>query len=448
MAPITILQGIYAKYFGFTLSTIAWVLLIARLFDAVADPMIGYFSDRYYNRTGSRKPFVICGGVLIILSGYFLYVPPANVSTVYFLCWFLAFYFAYTLYQIPHITWGGDLCANAQEKNTIYSWRTLAVNLGTLLFFALPLLPFFKTSEFTPETLKWTVFLACPFILGFLYFSAKTVPNRHGEFIPKTERSVDLGGLGREIINNKPLLLYLLSYSFFGVGIGMWATLLFILVDSYLGMGDQFSLAFVFGLIVSTLSIALWWQLAARIGKLATWCLGSCLGVIGVFGTVFLSPGEGSLLLLLLIIALTNCATAATEILAPSLLSDISDYATCTFGTERAATYFSIYILIAKANVAIGGAAGFAVAGWYGFDPALSQNSEEAIFGLRLAMVWLPIPLLVVAAVLILFIPINARRHAIIRRRLDAREHRTENGVQAHVHLPEFDKNLALLKSL
>ncbi|MFP6762111.1 MAG: MFS transporter, partial [Planctomycetaceae bacterium] len=39
--------------------TISMVMLIAGLFDAVTDPSIGYFSDRYHARTGSRRPFVV-----------------------------------------------------------------------------------------------------------------------------------------------------------------------------------------------------------------------------------------------------------------------------------------------------------------------------------------------------------------------------------------------------
>ena len=115
-APVTILQGIYAKYYGFSLTTIAAIILVARLFDAITDPLIGYFSDRYYRRTGSRKPFVLAGGLLLIISSYFLYIPfgvdtasimsgnslegPA-VSVVYFTTWFLLFYLAYTLFEIP-----------------------------------------------------------------------------------------------------------------------------------------------------------------------------------------------------------------------------------------------------------------------------------------------------------------------------------------------------------
>ena len=80
MAPLAVVQGIYAKHHGLSLTSIASVLVIARLFDAVTDPMVGYFSDCYQQRYGSRKPIMIVGGVLFTISAYFLYVPPVEVT--------------------------------------------------------------------------------------------------------------------------------------------------------------------------------------------------------------------------------------------------------------------------------------------------------------------------------------------------------------------------------
>ncbi len=112
-APIPILQGIYAKYYGFSLTTLATIILLARFFDAITDPLIGYYSDRYARRTGTRKPFILAGGLLLILSAYFLYVPiggdigeSSNVSVAYFTFWFMALYLAMTLFEIPHSALG------------------------------------------------------------------------------------------------------------------------------------------------------------------------------------------------------------------------------------------------------------------------------------------------------------------------------------------------------
>lgn len=49
---------------------------------------------------------------------------------------------------------------------------------------------------------------------------------------------------------------------------------------------------------------------------------------------------------------------------------------------------------------------------------AITQ-SEQGIFGITLAISWLPTVCAVLALVFILLSPINERRHQIIRRRLD-----------------------------
>ena len=39
-STVSVLGGIYAKYFGLSLTSIATVMLVARIFDAVTDPLI------------------------------------------------------------------------------------------------------------------------------------------------------------------------------------------------------------------------------------------------------------------------------------------------------------------------------------------------------------------------------------------------------------------------
>ena len=142
-APIHIVQGIYAKYYGFSLVTLASIVLLARFFDAITDPLIGYYSDYYHRRIGTRKPFVVIGSLLLILSCYFLYVPvggdvqdgPGKVSVVYFTLWFMTFYLALTLFEIPHGAWASELTLTSADKSKIFSLRNAAGSLGMVFFY-------------------------------------------------------------------------------------------------------------------------------------------------------------------------------------------------------------------------------------------------------------------------------------------------------------------------
>ncbi|MDA9091297.1 MFS transporter [Porticoccaceae bacterium] len=432
--PITLLQGIYAKHFGLTLTTIATVLLIARLFDAVTDPVIGYCADRYYARRGNRKPFIIAGAVLFIISSWFLYVPfgfyPAqghtSVSAGYFLGWFLAFYLAYTLFEIPHMAWGSELASGSREKNTVYGVRSFFFFLGSLLFFAMPLLPWFETTEFTPQTLKWSALVAGSLMLPMLYLCIKYVPNKpilspmdtpHARSSQKESLRVVL----RAVFTNKPLLVLTIAHICTGFGSGMYFTLLFIFVDGYLDLGPHFALVFVISLGLSLVALRLWFVMANRWGKQMTWISGMVLVIIGTIGTGLLSPEDTGWLGLLLCVALVYGGFSAFNIMVPSLLSDIIDYGTWKFGTDRAATYFSLYTFINKSVGALGGALALAIAGWVGFDPTATSHSDATVAGLRLGMVWIPALFILLSIVFIARIPITARRHEIIRRRLDSR---------------------------
>ena len=43
---LSILQGVYAKYYGLSLTAIATIILLTLIIDVISDPLAGYFSDR------------------------------------------------------------------------------------------------------------------------------------------------------------------------------------------------------------------------------------------------------------------------------------------------------------------------------------------------------------------------------------------------------------------
>lgn len=419
-----IAQGIYAKYFGLALTTIATVILAARLFDVVTDLLIGYFSDRQYARTGSRKPFVFWGCLLFLVSSYFLFIPltptqldvSAEVGVVYFLCWSLLFYLAFTLFEIPHQSWGAALASTSEEKNTIFSWRMAASSLGLILFSLVPFLPIFETREFTPETLRWSVYLVAPLLVFSLYLCLKKAPNPIAAHT--SQKSYRIEWL--TLLHNKPMLLFFAAYLFYGTGAGILFGVLFIYIDGYLGLGEHFSLMLIVGTVVGLGSVAIWRKVANQFGKKMVWIAGKVFLCIGALGLVLLSRGDAAFLDILWPYIIFQLGIVAGGIAAPSLLSDLIDYSNWKFKTECTASYYGLYTLMVKAFMALGSALGIMIFGWYGFDPAAPVYTADTIFVVQLSLGWLPILLFLLAILFLWLIPINAQRHRIIRQRLDA----------------------------
>ena len=55
---------IYNITMGLNLAYVGLVLMIARLFDAFTDPIIGKWSDDFRSRWGRRRPFIFVGSFL------------------------------------------------------------------------------------------------------------------------------------------------------------------------------------------------------------------------------------------------------------------------------------------------------------------------------------------------------------------------------------------------
>lgn len=419
LGPIYLLQGIYAMYFGLSLTTIGTILLISRLFDAITDPLIGHLSDRIDN----HRLFAFWGGLSIIISAYFLLVPvdpdtidaSTKVSEAYFMVCFLAFYLTHTFFEIPHLAWGSDLAKTSTEKNSLFAWRSVFLYFGSLLFYVVPFLPLFETREITPHTLQWTAFIGGTLMLLMLAICMRTLPNK-GE--KKQPRAASRWSWAM-FIANKPLHLFLVAYLLTGIVFGLSGSLFFIYVSSYLNQGNDFALVMIVSACASIVGIKCWLPLAARWGKPFTWCVGTGVMMSGIALLAVLTPDKNSFALLLTAYVVIMFGVSTTPVFAPSILSEIIDYSRWKFNTDCSATFFSLQTFMNKANFALGGALGFLVAGWYGFEPSASSHSQEAIFGLRLATIWLPIMVGMLSIVFIALIPINARRHAIIRRYLD-----------------------------
>ena len=418
-----VLSGLYSTHYGLALSSISLVMLIAGLFDAVTDPTIGYLSDRYHARTGSRRPFVVTGAVLLIPCAWFLLNPGEGVTFVYFLAWYLLFYFAFTLFHIPHLTWGGEISSVSEQKNRVYAYRNYAAYAGGLIFALVPILPFHEGAKVTPETMRYLVMIAALLMLPALFFMLRYVPTgaRRPDHVNGGNTLENPFRALLAISDNKPALWYIIGVACHYLTGAFYIALMFMVTDRYLGLGEYYAALILLHLIAGTVAIkpALW--VIARLGKVKALTLAYAVLSVALLFLMLALLGTGYSLMFLVLFNLVGALTSATgNIAAYALLSDISDYGTLKAGIDRSATYFSISSLIGKTCMALGISASLALASWLGFDP-LAEGQETGFWGLIWCMCLIPFVLNLISVYCVANIAITEPRHAVIRRRLDTR---------------------------
>ncbi|ETN92752.1 putative symporter YjmB [Gammaproteobacteria bacterium MOLA455] len=424
---IAVLGGFYAKYYGLSLTSIATVILAARIFDAITDPLIGYYSDRWRLKTGSRKPLILVGALLLSPSAYFLFVPPSNVSALYFALWYMTFYLGLTLFMIPYMAWAHEFTETSKDKAMVFSAINIAGQTGGALFYVLPLLPFFITTDISPEVLKATVYVGTSLFLPGLYLAFKFVPDGLVHEAPATDVKNPTSLFQQawqtiqELINNRPFLLFVWMFIFSGLAFGLWLGLLFIFVDAYLNLGEEFAQMSLWGMVCGALAIPFWYRIVVRWGKRIPWLVGAAVLLMIFVATGFLEPSySGYLSILVLYLSFTFFAASAAVVGGP-MLCDIIDYGCYQTGHERSGVYFAMQGLMLKIQLAIGGALGLAIIGGLGFDMNAATHSATSVLGLKISISWLPVLLMIPAMVCIYRIPLSEHRMTIIRRRLARR---------------------------
>ena len=66
----------YSQVIGLRADLVSLGILIALIFDAVSDPIVGYLSDNTRSRLGRRHPFMYAAGVPVAIAYFFLWSPP------------------------------------------------------------------------------------------------------------------------------------------------------------------------------------------------------------------------------------------------------------------------------------------------------------------------------------------------------------------------------------
>ena len=131
----------FTNVFGLTFADAAALMLLARLFDVVTDPLMGSIADRTQSRWGTYRPWLIFGSIPFgIVFALLLFTP--ELGPVGKRIWAYGFYLlmmaVYTAVNVPYGSLLGVMTDDDNEKNQFSSFRMVgayAMGFITLLSF-------------------------------------------------------------------------------------------------------------------------------------------------------------------------------------------------------------------------------------------------------------------------------------------------------------------------
>ena len=145
MTMILFQTNFYTDVFGLTASAAAAILLWPRLWDAVADPIVGILADRTDTRWGKFRPWILFTAVPWFIVMILAYTAPHGWSMATMIAYAAItntmLMSIYSMNNMPYAALGGVMTGDVNERAKLNSFRFIAVNAAQFIVggFTLPL---------------------------------------------------------------------------------------------------------------------------------------------------------------------------------------------------------------------------------------------------------------------------------------------------------------------
>lgn len=131
----------FTNIFGLTVVDAAILMLIARLFDVVTDPLMGAIADRTQSRWGTYRPWMIFGAIPFgVVFALLFYTPELDSEgkRIWAYTLYILMMAVYTMVNVPYGSLLGVMTEDDDEKNQFSSYRMVgayAMGFVTLITF-------------------------------------------------------------------------------------------------------------------------------------------------------------------------------------------------------------------------------------------------------------------------------------------------------------------------
>ena len=129
--------GFYTDAMGIRAADASWLVLIARLWDAFFDPMMGFLADRTRTRWGRFRPWILWSIVPWAVCMVLAYtVPPLRsywATYVYALVTNIALMTVYSMNNTPYSALMAVMTGDQKERTNLSQYRFIAAMMGQLI---------------------------------------------------------------------------------------------------------------------------------------------------------------------------------------------------------------------------------------------------------------------------------------------------------------------------
>jgi sugar (glycoside-pentoside-hexuronide) transporter len=338
--------------------TVGVILLVARIWDAVNDPMFGVIVSKSKLKGGKYKPWLKISPILIFTFTALLFAVPSGIPTgvktgvaaVLYICWGMS----YTVCDVPYFSITTAMSSQISERNHVISRAKLFTMIGSAVTVLLVPMVY--------PTIGWPVSIAVFSVAALLCMLpfGRIAKERHRN----TGEAPTLKAIVSAVAKNKFLLVFCLAFIVGNI------TNTILIVNGYfaiycLGGPHMIPVVTLVPMIFAGIFIGFVPAIIKRVDKFNIYLIAIIINIVMSVAMYFV--GYSSLLVYLVLSTIRSIAFSYTSNFITLFIIDCAEYGLYKTGEDITAVTISLQTFTVKALSALAGALAMFILGYVGF---------------------------------------------------------------------------------
>ena len=414
MITASFVQTYYNIYLGVDPVFIGLILMIARVFDAVNDPLTGVIVQKVRFKSGKYRPWLISGSLIngLILVALFAVPQGLHDNATGRMIWFAAAYLlwsiTYDLFDIPIWSVIPAVTSEGKEREGLSSLgRTFAgIGCGVVSALGLSLSAMLGGGESYEQRVVGFKWLAVGIFVYYVVFSlifARTLKGKDTRD-ESEEESISVGQMLKALATNSQAIVVAVSIVITNLAIYFSTQFIqyYLIFDVGGDYDSNYGMITMVLFAAQVLAMAAVYPVCSRFIRRKPMFIGSLL--LAVVGYVILLAmtlmGIKDIMLLLVPCVFIGLVTGLLNVMTTVFLADSIDYGEYKNGHREESVICSMQTFVVKLASGVTAGVGGLVLKLINLDTSEGAvNSEQALFSMRVAMSGVPIVLLVIGAI-------------------------------------------------
>ena len=420
---MTFLAFFYTDVYNIPASKAAAIIFTGGMIGACFNPIMGIIADRTVTRWGKFRPWILWTSVPFGISALLAFSTPDfsdDGKIIYALSTYIFLVIMYSANNLPYAALSGVLTGNMKERNSLSSYRFVAVMVAQFIIQVL-LLPLVIILGDGDKASGFSKIMTVFALVGIVCFLITFITTRE-RVVTSVEQKSSIKQDILDLIKNRPWVIILsvtiLIFITLALKGGMtiyyfehflnkdqvalfldssgFNTLISNLNSVLIGVGlsefqwpkdaatSGFSLFNAFGILFMILGIFISKPLADRYGKRDVFSLSLLIATLTLGLFYFYSPT--SIIAVFTTQIIHGFFYGVTIPLLWAMIADVADYSEWKNNRRATAIIFSAMIFGLKVGLSVGGSLVAIILAYYGYNNELAVQTPETTQGIKLSI--------------------------------------------------------------